>query len=368
MQIELTPESSPTPDPASTPAPPTVAMSPVPGPPPHPDRSTGLMIFGVLQIILGLMAAMMVPLIALGALFSRLVPGGSMRPLQYVTAGAAYLFIAAALVWLGVGSMRAKRWARSLTLVISWYWLVTGVLITILLTAMLPVSMRAALQVQQNAPGAPSAVVSTTVMAVILTVIIILCAIFLVVVPIAFVVFYSREDVASTCRHRDPVEPWTDRTPLTVLGASMVFSFECLYLLATGVSTPVFPFFGRYLAGIAGALCFLLLAALDAYLAAALFRLKSAGWWVAVLTVPLRLFSMALTYARADLMQAYSKMGMSDSQVQMLQANPLLRSHVILWWSLISLVILFGYLLWLKRYIKAPAAPSSVETVQLQAG
>jgi len=32
-------------------------------------------------------------------------------------------------------------------------------------------------------------------------------------------------------------------------------------------------------------------------------------------------------------------------------------SHVILWWSLLSLFIFFGYLLWLKRYFNAPAAP-----------
>ena len=377
MEIEHTPEpipasepaSQPTPGPAPVPAALPVAVSPlVPSPPAHADRSTGLVIFGVLQIILGLMAALMVPLIALGAFMSRLAPGGAMHPRQFLSATATYAFLAVTFVWLGVGSMRTKRWARSLTLVVSWYWMILGVLITVLLTAALPVSMRTALQLQQNAPGAPPAAVSTGVMAVILTIIIVFSAIVLVVVPIAFVVFYSRADVAATCRDRDPVEPWTDRTPLPVLGASLVFFVGALYLLATGLSTPVFPFFGRYLTGLAGAVCFLLLAALDTYLAVALFRLKSAGWWIAVVTVPVRLFSMAFTYARADLMQAYSKMGLSDTQLQMMQSSPLLRSHVILWWSLVSLVIFFGYLLWVKRYFKIPPAPSRAEAVPVQAG
>jgi len=291
-----------------------------------------------------------------------------MRPGQYISASATYLFIAAALVWLGVGSMRCRRWARSLTLVISWYWLIMGVLITILLTGALPVAMKSAMQAQQNTPGAPSAEVTTGVMAVILTIMIVFCAVLLVVIPIAFVVFYSRADVAATCRHRDPVEPWTDRTPLPVLGASLVLFFGALYLLVTAVSTPLFPFFGRYLTGIPAAGCFLAFGALDIYLAVALYRLKAVGWWIAVLTVPVRLLSMVFTFARADLMQAYSKMGMSDAQLQILQSSPFFRSHVILWWSLFSLVIFLAYLLWLKRYFKTPSQVPPVQAAPMQAG
>lgn len=380
MEIVLPPAPAPASEPAPNSEPARAAQlvsadlsaaassPPPPVSPTHSDRSTGLVIFGVVQIILGLMAALMIPLIALGALFSRLAPGGAMRPGQYVSASATYLLVAAGLVWLGIGSMRTRRWARALTLVFSWYWLIVCVLMTVLLTAALPVAMKTAMQVQHNTAGTPQANVPTGVMAVILTVIIVFCAVLLVVIPIAFVVFYSREDVAATCRYRDPVEPWTDRTPLPVLGASVVFFVGALYLLATALSTPVFPFFGRYLTGIAGFACFLAMAALDSFLAVALFRLKSVGWWIAIVTVPIRMLSMGLTFARADLMQAYSKMGMSDSQLQMLQSSPFVRSHVILWWSLLSLVIFFGYLLWLKRYFKTPPAPSSVETAPAQAG
>ncbi len=162
---------------------------------------------------------------------------------------------------------------------------------------------------------------STGVMAVILTLIIIFAAFFLVAVPIAFVVFYGRKDVAETVHHRDPLQRWTDRTPLPVLGASVVLALGSLYLLLIGLTNPVFPFFGKYLTGVAGSACFLVMAALDTYLAVALFRLQSSGWWIAAITIPVRLLSMILTYARADMMQAYSKMGMSDAQLKMLSSN-----------------------------------------------
>jgi hypothetical protein len=349
--------SSSSPVPKQTAPVPAAVPAPLPEVPGYRDRGTGLVIFGVLQIILGLLATLMVPFVALGAFMSRLAPGGTIRPGQFVSGVATYAFLAAAFIALGIGSVQSKRWAHALTLVTSWYGLVTGALITVLLTAALPVTVRSALaQAQQNVPAGPSPAISTGVMAVILTLIIIFAAVFLILVPISFVVFYSRTDVAETCRRRDPIPRWTDRTPLPVLGASVVLAIGALYLLVVGLTTPVFPFFGKYLTGIAGSVCFLVTGALDTYLAIALFRLQSSGWWIAVVTVPIRLLSIALTYARADLMQAYSKMGMSDEQLKMLSANPMLRGRVFLWWGLMSMVLLFGYLLWLKRYFNAPAS------------
>lgn len=339
----------------------------LPQAPPYRDRGTLLAIFGVVQIIMGLFAALMIPFIALSAFLTRMVPGASMRPGQYVSGVASYAFIAAGLLTLGIGSVRMRRWARALTLVVSWYWLVTGVLITVLMTAMLPVVMRNVLRVQQPAAG-QSPAISEGVMAVIITVVIVFAAVFLIVVPVAFVVFYSRRDVAETCRRRDPVERWTDRLPLPVLGACVVFAVQSLYLLTVGLTTPLFPFFGRYLTGVPGFAAFLVLALLDGFLAIAFSRQSSVGWWIAIATAPVRLASMALTYARADLMQAYSKMGFSDAQIQMLNSNPMFRGHVILWWSLISAILFLGYLIWVKRFLNAAAPAAQPDQSPVQVG
>jgi hypothetical protein len=290
-----------------------------------------------------------------------------MRPGQIVSGVATYAFIAAAFLALGVGSVKMRRWARALTLVTSWYWLIVGTLATVLLTAVLPVTVRSALaQAQQNAPDAPSGNITTGVMAVIITLIIVFCAFFLVLSPIAFVVFYGRRDVELTCRHRDPVERWTDRTPLPVLGASVAFFSGSVYTLVVGLSTPMFPFFGHYITGIPAAACLVATATLDLYLAVALFRLRSAGWWIAVLAAPVRMLAVALGYSRDGLMQAYSKMGWSDAQMQMLNSSPMFHSRIILWWGVIFMVVFFGYLLWLKRYFKTPTVPPQAEALSAQ--
>ena len=336
--------------------------------PTYKDRSTGLAVFGVGQIILGIMSAVMVPLAMLGLLIQRHTPGGSTNPRHLIPGLATYLFLAVVLLTLGIGSIQAKRWARALTLIISWYWLAVGVLVTILLTAVLPVTMRTAMaQAHHNMGGTPAAPVPTGVIAVILTVIIVMAAFFLVLVPIAFVIFYSRSDVAETCRHRDPVERWTDRAPLPVVGASVVLALGSAYMLVVAITTPLFPFFGRYLTGTAGTAGFLVLAVLDLYLAYSLYRLQSSGWWLAMTTLTVRIISMVLTYARADLMRAYSRVGFSDAQLRIMNANPMIRGHVILWWSLFSMVILFGFLIWIKRYFNDRANPLSPNPLPVSA-
>jgi hypothetical protein len=352
----LTQEIAPEPIP---PAPQKAFAIVAPPPAPFRDRGSGLVFFGVIQIILGLLSALMVPFAALGAFMSHLAPGGGMRPGQLISGISFYAFAAVVLICLGIGSIQVKRWARALTLVASCYWLLSGVLMTVLMTAVLPVTMRSFLQIQRNATPDSAPEITTGVMAIILTIVIVFIAFFLIALPIAFIVFYSRHDVAETVRHRDPVERWTDRVPLPVLGGSMVLAFGALYLFLTGVTLPLFPFFGRYLYGISGAACFVAFAALDAYLAAGFFRLKSMAWWIAVFALPVRLVSMAITFARADMMQAYSKMGMSEQQLQMLNSSPMSRSHVFLWWSLLSGIIIYGYVLWLKRYFKEPPSPQA---------
>ena len=88
---------------------------------------------GLRGVVTTALAALMIPLVALGAAMSRLAPGATMRPGQLLSAAATYGFLAAALITLGIGSVQFRRWARALTLIVSWYWLLMGALITVLL-------------------------------------------------------------------------------------------------------------------------------------------------------------------------------------------------------------------------------------------
>ena len=76
-------------------------------PEPYKDRSTGLMIFGILTLLLGCLSALFVPMMIVGRLAA---PAGSQAPLSsIVPAVLIYGILAVALIWLGIGSITARR-------------------------------------------------------------------------------------------------------------------------------------------------------------------------------------------------------------------------------------------------------------------
>lgn len=341
--------------------PPETSIQPeIPAPrtpvPEYRDRSTGLLICGIVQIICGGLAALAVPFVLLSMLLSRKTLGIHQPLSRSLSSVATYAFVAVTNVALGIGSIQARRWARALTLVSSWIWLVLGVLLTVLFVAILPASFMMGMRRAASAhPGGPP--MPLGVAAVILTFVIVLFAVLLIALPLAFVIFYSRKDVVETCRHRDPVERWTDPIPMPVLAAVLLFSCGAAYYGLTVASTPIFPLFGRYLTGLPAALCGIATAMVDAVIAYLFFRLSVSGWWLAVGMCTLRLISAGITFWRADLYGAYGKMGFGQSELQLIQSSPLFRSHVFLWWSWGAMMLMLAYLIWLKRFF--PSSPTS---------
>lgn len=335
---------SPRPERSTLEAPALTAVSTLPAE--YADRSAGLTVFGIIQILLGLLSLLGIPLVLLTAVMSRKTMGGSVPVGSYVQGMLTYAMIAVLLVTLGVGSIRARRWAWAITLVTSWLWLIIGATMTVMLTAVVPTSFAAGMK----AASGGSTPISRGFMAAVLTFMIVLFAVFLIAVPIAFLIFYRRKDVEETCKRRDPQERWTDRCPLPVLAVSLLFACACVYYVVNSFTAPLVPFFGRWLTGWSGGLGYLFLAVLDAILAFSLYRLKIAGWWVAAAAVLLRALSSILTFLKGNLFEAYSKMGMSQAQLQMMSSNPAMRSGFVLWMSLLFTLALLGYLAWIKRY------------------
>jgi hypothetical protein len=325
----------------------------VPAPPAYRDRSTGLTVFGAIEIVLGAIAFLFIPMLLLGALIARKA-GAGMPTGSYVQNVVSYTLAGIVLITLGLGSIRARRWAWALNVILSWAWLVVGVLSTVMITAILPATFLAAMKAAAGNGPSPTPL-SRGVLAVILTLIIAMCAIFLVVLPSIFVAFYRKPDVEETCRHRDPVERWTDRCPLPVLAVSLIFAGGSIRYFLMSFTMPLFPLFGRYLTGAPAAGALLLMAGLDTVLSFSLYRMRLSAWWSAIAVLLVGLASAALTFQRADLLQAYSKMGLSGEQLRVMSASPVLRSGVYLYWGLGFSIIFLGFMLWIKRYFMGAA-------------
>lgn len=317
--------------------------------PTYRDRSTPIFAFGVLEILGGGLAALMVPFMLLGLAFGRRASGSTVPLRSIVPSALSYAILAGVLITLGIGTVLIKRWARALNLIVSWLWLIMGVLVTALLIWVMPSAFLAGMHsADLRTPSGPQ--LPTLFAAVVLTFVIVICAIFLIVLPIVFLFFYRSKNVEETFRHRDPVERWTDRRPLPVIAAALLYSSAALYFVLISFITPLFPFFGKYLVGPAGAVIFLVMAAIYVYIAVSMLHLKLRGWWVAIIVMAFHIVSGALTYARADLLQAYSRMGWSEAQIDAVRRNPILRTGAFLWWSLGIGIAHFVFLCWLRRY------------------
>ena len=94
------------------------------------DRKTGLVVFGILQIIFGGFCALMVPFMIIGMIASVFLDSRTaapVNPAMIIPAVLLYALLAVWFIWMGIGSIKARRWARALILVSSWIWLIGGV-------------------------------------------------------------------------------------------------------------------------------------------------------------------------------------------------------------------------------------------------
>ena len=319
-------------EPPDTESPGTPAQSPASSAPPPPgfeDRSTGLLIFGVFEIVGGVLAALAIPaawFFMLSPRFPR-PPGSEMSPRFVVLNCAGWAAAAVVLVTLGLGAIRARRWAWALNLILSW--------LVFLMLAIVAGSIWIVTE-----PGSPVRFM-------------VIPGLLMLGIAGLFLLFYRRKDVELTCKLRDPVERWTDRRPLPVLAAALFAAWGVVGGggLAWHASPHVAPFFGRYLTGLPASALLLIWLAADIYAAFALFKMKASGWWVAVAAASVQTLSTILTSRQTSIIDAMNMAGWSKQKVEFMQQSPGLATKG-MWVSVAFGIAHLLFLLWLGRYFR----------------
>jgi len=314
---------------------------------PYKDRYAGLVVFGIFTILLGCLAALFVPLMLVGRMAA---PAGSAQPplSSILPAMIVYGILAVALVWLGIGSIMARRWARALLLIFSWSWLVMGVLGLIFLMIFLPKMLMNISDASSGHPAMPPEVRVTMMV----TMAIIFGGIF-VLMPAVWTFFYNSRHVKATCQARDPVMRWTDACPLPVLGLSAWLAFSAPMLLITPIITGhgVMPFFGMFLSGIPGGLFCLVTACVWGYAAWALYKLKPRGWWIIFIAIIVFMTSTVITFSMHDPMEMYRLMGYPKEQIAQIEKSGLFAGKGFVWLCMIWIVPFLGYLWFVRKFI-----------------
>jgi hypothetical protein len=309
----------------------------------YKDRKTGLVIFGVLELLLGAFCVLALPLMILGQVLAARAGDGTAQFRIIAPAIAVYAVMGALFITLGVGSIRARRWARTFSLILGWSGLILGVIGLVAYTFILPRMLNTQMPNGQVLP--PGARVF--VMLIALT----LMSVIFVVLPGALVLFYQSRHVKATCEARDPVVRWTDGRPLPVLGLSvwLFFGGICLVLMPVAYRG-VAPFFGELLSGMWGGLFYVALAVVFLYLARETYRLKPMSWWITLALVLVFGVSNVVTFARVDLIEMYKLMGYPESQLRLMEQLNVFQGSALAWWSALAIVPLLVYLLFVKRF------------------
>jgi MFS family permease len=257
-------------------------------------------------------------------------------------------------VWMGLGSMKGRRWARALMLITSICWLIVGTLTTFFLAFVIPQMISAAL-VGSGATMTGKAAAGATVAAMAMVVSFI--ALFMAILPGIFFLFYRSSHVKATCEHMDPKERWTDRVPLAVLALSVLLALGGTYLFLM-LAAPAFPLFGFPLRGPLAILAMLVMAVAMWVLAVNVYRRQRWAWTAALVFTLLGYLSTFITFLRMDAAQLMETAGVRSTPGNAQAFAAMVPAMNVM--VAVSMVIWLAYLLYVLRYFKgATGAPAS---------
>ncbi len=314
---------------------------------PYKDRSTGLVVFGILTILLGCLAGLAVPMMLLG---QALTPANARMSFSAILPGVCmYAILAVALIWLGIGSIKARRWARALLLIFSWSWLGVGLCAMAVMAFVLP-------KVMANLPSTATAghpAPPAAIMDVVLAVTFLMVGFIYVILPGIWTFFYSSRHVKATCEARDPVSCWTDACPLPVLGLCLwlLFSVPTMLVMPLAVH-PVMPLFGMFVTGLPATAIYFLMAGVWCYVASLLYRLDVRGWWFLLMAIIVFMVSGIVTYSQHDILEMYRLMGYPEAQIEQIRKTGLLEGNLMVWMMSFFMAPVLGYLLFIKKYFR----------------
>ncbi len=280
------------------------------------DRKAGLIVVGVFEIIIGLiyllpMAALMLPAV------TQSVPDAAM-------AIAILAALAIISIWLGVGTLMARRWARALSLLIAWGWLASGLVI-----------LGYSLLAQNVPPGMVGMFVLITLVAG------------------AFVLFYGSKNVKATFEARDPHLRWTDKCPLPVLALSLSYGLIGISALVGFYANTPIPFFGKMLTGLASQAYYVLQLAMAAYLAWGTYHLTRKAWVVSVAMTVFLGMSTVVSYSIIDMTTLYRAMNVPFDQIALMREQGWDTARIAMITGVLTLAWL-AYLVYVKKYFTGP--------------
>ncbi len=319
---------------------------------PEKDRRVGLIVFGTLEILLGILC-FSIAMLLLVIVSSAGLHG--MKPVHYAMTMGGLFYLTGWFVVMGMGSFQARRWARELTLVGAWVSVFLGTLLLSLLLHVLPEVYVAVADSGLFSPETALAVLYFSVL-----VLVVLGVLF----PLAVSLFYGRKSVKETCERLNPAACWTDRCPLPLLAMSFISLLGSLSIVFGATSNYTVFFFGRVFSGAPGFVVVALISVAFGYVGWGAYTRKMHAWWAAYALVLLISASMMLTFSELDMPELYAHMGYSAAQVVQLESFRMLNPSMLTFMSCTWGVMACIFLVWVRDCFRAEKDEVVVKSYQ----
>jgi hypothetical protein len=316
----------------------SVPFEPVsPAVPTYKDRRGLLIACGVVQALLGLLLLLMglmmafIPLDAMKASQSNPLA----RPGMRVVIASMYVVPAVIFLTLGIGSARAKNWARIGTLILSWGWLALGVLNLAVVILVLPTVM-------QPSAGAPAPATSNTLAVVITSVFL---AAFFIVLPGIFLLVYHSKNVRATCQGGQLASVPSGPIIPKVLAIWMALGAASIYFCLRYPAV----LFGVLVGGIWGKVIYIATALIYAWAAYGIWKLDRRAWRATLWLQIVWTASGIITFTSHEVVQLYREMGMSAQDLAYFERL----SHPMAWVMaacVLPAVVFMALLVYARKY------------------
>ncbi|MDB5320201.1 MAG: hypothetical protein JWN40_1832 [Phycisphaerales bacterium] len=336
-------------------------------------RRGALVGFGVGSILIGTVAGCSVFGLVMAVAMAVGFGGGKALPVpELIVALLMYASTATLFIWVGIDSIRCKRWVRPVVIAVGWITIVSAVFgLAFLLVAAkdLPVLMSSSGQMTMTTntittAGPGGTTVSTVAMtsgpmsggdATMAFWSMLIFGLLGLLIAGAYVWFYSTAAVRRTLEAYSPAPSWSERCPLPVFVACAALLMGGLTTAGTAYEQAV-PFFGTYVKG-AGAIVLDLGAAGAMFAAMALmYRMKPLGWWLAVVVIGLGFASAAITLWTLGTMEFYRRGHATADDLDRLARSAVMSGVTPLIFVLAMGGMSVGYLTAVYRYFRGNGA------------
>ena len=309
------------------------------------DRSLVLAIIGILLLAVGVTAALLGPvemycfyLFSEGGRFHYEGFGfGSFMFGNIAGQIIGYYAVATLCIPLGYGHFRVRRWARTLSLALLWFWLVVGMPLAIVFFFILVASKDLT----------PAAVVIAVIS----------LALSYLAAPGLLIRFYQGRNVRLTFETKDPKSYGIEKLPLPVLVLSALYLFYAVVLHLPIFFNGIFPFFGVFLFGLSGIVLLDVSIALLVCIAWGTLKSRAWAWWGALIYFGLMTCSSIFTFLRSSYADILSGLRFPPTEMEFLDGVPLRGYHLAAFFG-IPLLATLGAIVLSKRHFRTKDRPA----------